>query len=223
MLGCEPFTCVICAFARCAIIICRGGRLTLSASPTTYQDGIVFQPSADGAFSLSAEPVIGRFSDLDLFVSLVFKIEPSTVAFSKAPMAVSEAAVSWASFANLVSAANASSPSLKSQLESRHQRPQLFWRSSCTSGRASLDVRAFLDRLDDFGAESFKITWIPRRDNTLVDDYFRILPMRASIGDVSFDGLERRHPAAFRDTGLDQAARAHDKWPRRLSSRRRCP
>ena len=32
--------------------------------------------------------MIGRFSDLDLFVSLVFKIEPSTVAFSKAPMAV---------------------------------------------------------------------------------------------------------------------------------------
>ena len=57
--------------------------------------------------------MIGRFSDLDLFVSLVFKIEPSTVAFSKAPMAVSEAAVSWASFANLVSAANASSPESK--------------------------------------------------------------------------------------------------------------
>jgi hypothetical protein len=33
--------------------------------------------------------------------------------FSKAPMAVSEAAVSWASFANLASAANASSPESK--------------------------------------------------------------------------------------------------------------
>jgi hypothetical protein len=65
-------------------------------------------------------------------------------------------------------------------------------------------VRAFLDLLDDFGAESFKITWIPRRDNTLVDDDFRILPMRASIGDVSFDRFEGRHPTAFRDAGLDK-------------------
>jgi hypothetical protein len=65
-------------------------------------------------------------------------------------------------------------------------------------------VRAFLDLLDDFGAESLKITWISGRDNTLVDDDFRILPMCSSIGDISFNGFERRHPAAFRDTGLNK-------------------
>jgi hypothetical protein len=32
----------------------------MSASPTTYQEGSVFQPSADGAFSLSALLVRGR-------------------------------------------------------------------------------------------------------------------------------------------------------------------
>jgi hypothetical protein len=47
--------------------------------------------------------------DLDFLVDFLFRIEP-TVAFSKAPMALSEAAVIPASFANFVSAANASSP-----------------------------------------------------------------------------------------------------------------
>jgi hypothetical protein len=31
--------------------------------------------------------------------------------------------------------------------------------------------------------------------------------MPAGVGDVSFDGLEGRHPAAFRDTGLDEQPR----------------
>jgi hypothetical protein len=44
----------------------------------------------------------------------------------------------------------------------------------------------------DFGAESFAITWIPGRDNALVDDDFRILPIRASICDIGFDGLKGR-------------------------------
>ncbi len=39
---------------------CTAGGITRSASPTTYQDGIVFQPSAAGAFSFSALPVSGR-------------------------------------------------------------------------------------------------------------------------------------------------------------------
>jgi hypothetical protein len=42
----------------------------------------------------------------------------------------------------------------------------------------------------DFGAESFAITWIPGRDNALVNDGFRILPIRASICDIGFDGLK---------------------------------
>src|ERR1700722_8172057 len=60
MLGCEPFTCVIWALARSAIMSWTGGGITRSASPMTYQDGIVFQPSAAGALSFSAVLVSGR-------------------------------------------------------------------------------------------------------------------------------------------------------------------
>ena len=56
---------------------------------------------------------LALLSDLDLFVSLVFEIEPSNGRFLESAEAVSEAAVSLASFANLVSAANASSPESK--------------------------------------------------------------------------------------------------------------
>ena len=51
---------------------------------------------------------LALLSDLNLFVVFFSKSNHPTVAFSKAPMAVSEAAVSWELFANFVSAANAS-------------------------------------------------------------------------------------------------------------------
>jgi hypothetical protein len=56
---------------------------------------------------------LALLSDLNLFVSLIFEIEPSNRRFLESADAVSEAAVSLASFANLVSAANASSPESK--------------------------------------------------------------------------------------------------------------
>jgi hypothetical protein len=52
----------------------------------------------------------GLFADLDLPVVFDARSNQPTVAFSKAPIAVSDAAASFLSLANLVSAANASSP-----------------------------------------------------------------------------------------------------------------
>src|SRR5580658_2679583 len=61
MLGwLPPGTCEICAFARVAIESCAAGGITRSPSPTTYHDGIDFQPSASGAFSLNALAASGR-------------------------------------------------------------------------------------------------------------------------------------------------------------------
>jgi hypothetical protein len=68
-------------------------------------------------------------------------------------------------------------------------------------------VSALFDLLDDLGAEGLKIAWIPRCDNALVDDDFRILPMCAGVDEVNFDRLEGGHPTAFRDTGLDEQPR----------------
>jgi hypothetical protein len=48
------------ASARVAINSCAAGGVTKSASPTRYHDGIAFQRSAAGAFSLNALAVSGR-------------------------------------------------------------------------------------------------------------------------------------------------------------------
>jgi hypothetical protein len=53
---------------------------------------------------------LALLTDLDLLVRLLVEVEPADGRLSKAPMAVNEAAVSPASFANFVSVANASSP-----------------------------------------------------------------------------------------------------------------
>src|SRR3979490_750993 len=74
---------------------------------------------------------------------------------------------------------------------------------SSLSGRAAPGVTAFFDLLDDLGAEGFEIARISRGDYALIDDHFGIFPRRAGVGDVGLDRLERRHPAALRDAGLD--------------------
>jgi hypothetical protein len=77
----------------------------------------------------------------------------------------------------------------------------------CESGRAALGVTALLDLFYDLSAEGFKIARITGRDHSLIDDDFRILPLGTGVRDVGLDGLERRHPAALGDAGLDQQPR----------------
>ena len=46
--------------------------------------------------------------------------------------------------------------------------------------------------------------WLLTTVANLLDDDLCIFPLRAGVSHVRLDGLERRHPAALRDTGLYQ-------------------
>src|ERR1700742_2924525 len=129
------------------------------------------------------------------------------VAFSKAPIAVNEAAVMPASFANFVSAANASSPESRATTRVSEPASPAIFVLFMASGRAALSVTAFLYFFDDLGAEGFEIAGITRSYDALVDYDFGILPLGSGVGDVGLDGLERRHPASLRDAGLYQQPR----------------